>query len=123
MFDSNVDLSRMRPVDYPRLLTISLGTGAASLDSKKYSVKKANKWGIFSWLLNWGTTPLLDIFNQAGSDMVDFHISQIFQSLCSEHNYYLRIQVTSPNFITMFFSFLIMSFVNFFFWKMPRTIL
>ncbi|KAL1556530.1 patatin-like protein 2 [Salvia divinorum] len=96
MFDSNVDFFHTRPVDYPRLLTISLGTGAASIDDNRYSVKKAQKWGILDWLSYKGTTPLVEIFTQAGADMVDFHISQIFQALCSQDNY-LRIQNDTLN--------------------------
>lgn len=96
MFDNNVDFFRTRPVDYPRLLTISLGTGTASLDDKRYNVKGASKWGLLDWLSYKGTTPLVEIFTQAGADMVDFHISQIFQALGSQDNY-LRIQNDTLN--------------------------
>ncbi|KAH6773913.1 phospholipase A 2A [Perilla frutescens var. frutescens] len=96
MFDSDVDLFRTRPVDFPRLLTISLGTGTASFDDKRYNVKRASKWGILDWLSYKGTTPLVEIFTQAGADMVDFHISQIFQALASQDNY-LRIQNDTLN--------------------------
>lgn len=92
-----MDFFRTRPVDYPRLLTISLGTGTASMDDKRYSVKRASKWGILDWLSYKGTTPLVEIFTQAGADMVDFHISQIFQALGSQDNY-LRIQVRNTSF-------------------------
>jgi hypothetical protein len=34
----------------------------------------------------------VDVFTQASADMVDFHISTVFQALNSEENY-LRIQV------------------------------
>ncbi|KAG6407748.1 hypothetical protein SASPL_130745 [Salvia splendens] len=71
MFDSNIDFFHTRPVDYPRLLTISLGTGAASIDDNRYSVKKAKKWGILDWLSYKGTTPMVEIFTQAGADMND----------------------------------------------------
>lgn len=90
MFDSNVDFFRMKPIDYPRLLTISIGTGAARID-EKFDVKKAKKWGMVDWLLYGGTAPLLEIFSQASADMVDIHTSLIFQALQSENNY-LRIQ-------------------------------
>ncbi|KAL6577536.1 hypothetical protein OROMI_009864 [Orobanche minor] len=90
MFDSNIDFFRTRPIDYPRLLTLSIGTGAARID-EKYNTKLAAKWGMFDWLLYGGTTPLLEIFIQASADMVDYHTSLIFQSLQSEDNY-LRIQ-------------------------------
>ncbi|GFP83560.1 patatin-like protein 2 [Phtheirospermum japonicum] len=90
MFDSNIDFFRMRPIDYPRLLTLSVGTGAARIDAK-YNSKLAAKWGMLDWLLYGGTAPLLEIFSQASADMVDFHTSLIFQSLHSQDNY-LRIQ-------------------------------
>ncbi|KAH6816910.1 phospholipase A 2A [Perilla frutescens var. frutescens] len=96
MFNSNVDLFRTRPVDFPRLLTLSLGTGAASLNDRRYNVKRASKWGILSWLWYKGTRPLVEIFTQAGADMVDFHISQIFQALASQDTY-LRIQNDTLN--------------------------
>ncbi|XP_057777581.1 patatin-like protein 2 [Salvia miltiorrhiza] len=90
MFDSGVDYFRMRPVDYPRLLTISIGTGAARVD-EKFDIKRASKWGMVDWLLHGGMAPLLEIFSQASADMVDIHTSLIFQALQSQHNY-LRIQ-------------------------------
>ncbi|KAL7110771.1 hypothetical protein ACP275_05G047200 [Erythranthe tilingii] len=90
MFESNTDYFRMAPVDYPQLLTISIGTGAARVD-ERYNAKIASKWGIMDWLLHGGTTPLLEIFSQSSADMVDFHSSLLFQALYAEHNY-LRIQ-------------------------------
>ncbi|KAL8520764.1 hypothetical protein ACS0TY_011351 [Phlomoides rotata] len=85
-FDSNMeeDLN-------PRLLTISIGTGNATTDDKRYDIKRASKWGILDWLMHGGTSPLLEIFIQAGADMVDYHTSFIFQTLQSQDNY-LRIQ-------------------------------
>ncbi|XP_030961196.1 patatin-like protein 3 [Quercus lobata] len=38
-----------------------------------------------------GATPLLDVYGDASSDMVDFHVSTFFQALGSKKNY-LRIQ-------------------------------
>ncbi|KAK4423390.1 Patatin-like protein 2 [Sesamum alatum] len=90
MFDSNMELVGTRAAEYPRLLIVSVGTGAARVD-EKYSTKLAAKWGILDWLLYGGTAPLLEIFTQASADMVDFHTSLLFQSLYSEDNY-LRIQ-------------------------------
>ncbi|KAB1224259.1 Patatin-like protein 2 [Morella rubra] len=49
------------------------------------------KWGILSWLTHGGSTPLVDIFTQASADMVDVHLSVVFQALHSEQRY-LRIQ-------------------------------
>ncbi|KAK4478167.1 hypothetical protein RD792_017449, partial [Penstemon davidsonii] len=88
------DKKEMVAIDYPRLLTISIGTGTGSATingQKKYDTKLAAKWGILDWLTYKGTTPLLEIFTQASADMVDFHNSLIFQSLYCEDNY-LRIQ-------------------------------
>ncbi|KAL3623198.1 hypothetical protein CASFOL_032014 [Castilleja foliolosa] len=90
MMGSNIDFFRMRPVDYPRLLTLSVGTGAARIDAK-YNSKIVAKWGMLDWLFYGGTAPLLEIFSQASADMVDFHTSLVFQSFHSQDNY-LRIQ-------------------------------
>ncbi|KAL2545864.1 Patatin-like protein 2 [Forsythia ovata] len=90
MFDHKADLFQTKPMEYPRLLTISIGTGVARVD-EKYNSKLAARWGILNWLLYGGTTPLLEIFTQASADMVDFHISLVFQALFAEENY-LRIQ-------------------------------
>ncbi|CAA3028793.1 patatin 2 [Olea europaea subsp. europaea] len=90
MFDHNSDVFQTKPADYPRLLTLSVGTGVARVD-KKYNSKLAAKWGILNWLLYGGSTPLVEIFTQASADMVDFHNCLIFQALYSEENY-LRIQ-------------------------------
>lgn len=53
----------------------------------------AAKWGVLSWLLQGGSAPLVDIFTQAIADMVDFHVSGVFQALPSQ-DHYLRIQVS-----------------------------
>ena len=82
----------MSPLDYTRFLVISLGTGSAK-DEKKFTAKEAAKWrGLLNWLTNGGSTPIIDIFSQASADMVDLHLSVVFQTLNSEKNY-LRIQV------------------------------
>ncbi|KAL0302806.1 UNVERIFIED_CONTAM: Patatin-like protein 2 [Sesamum angustifolium] len=70
VFDSNRELLGRRGVELPRLLIVSVGTGAARVD-EKYNTKLAAKW--------------------ASADMVDFHTSLLFQALVSEDNY-LRIQ-------------------------------
>ncbi|CAI9115769.1 OLC1v1016761C1 [Oldenlandia corymbosa var. corymbosa] len=82
--------SKMHPLEYSRFIVLSLGTGTAK-EEGKYDANQAAKWGILGWLTNGGSTPLIDVFSQASSDMVDFHLSTIFQALQSEHNY-LRIQ-------------------------------
>ncbi|CAL5332369.1 unnamed protein product [Camellia sinensis] len=86
----SADYFAIKQMDYGRLLVISLGTGTQKA-GEKYSAIGAAKWGLMGWLTNGGSTPLIDVFTQASSDMVDFHLSVVFQALHSEKNY-LRIQ-------------------------------
>ncbi|KAA8546299.1 hypothetical protein F0562_002962 [Nyssa sinensis] len=90
IFDENPDFFPIKPMDYGRFLVISIGTGSSKTE-QKYNAKRAAKWGVLGWLLHRGSTPLVDVFSQASADMVDFHISVVFQALHSEDNY-LRIQ-------------------------------
>ncbi|XP_078441178.1 patatin-like protein 2 [Wolffia australiana] len=76
-------------VNFAKVVLISLGTGTSH--STKYDALAAAKWGMTGWLLNQGSSPLIDVFTQASVDMVDLHIASIFQNLHSEENY-LRIQ-------------------------------
>ena len=78
-------------MDYGRLLVISIGTGA-SKEVKPYNAKMESKWGIFGWMIQNGSTPMVDVFTQASGDMVDNHISVFFQAVHSQNNY-IRIQV------------------------------
>ena len=78
-------------MDFGRFLVISIGTGSPKSE-QKYNAEMAAKWGVLGWLLHGGSTPLVDVFIQASADMVDFHISMVFQAPHSEENY-LRIQV------------------------------
>ncbi|KAJ9186703.1 hypothetical protein P3X46_002248 [Hevea brasiliensis] len=80
----------IKPTDYNRFLVLSLGTGSPKCE-EKYRADDAAKWGLLGWLNSEHSTPLVDIFMQASSDMVDFHISTVFKSLHSEDNY-IRIQ-------------------------------
>lgn len=82
-------------VDYGSFLVISLGTGSAKEESK-FDAKMASKWGMFGWLYNGGSNPLLDAFTQASADMVDIHTNLLFKTLLCEKNY-LRIEVRTPN--------------------------
>ncbi|KAK1263226.1 Patatin-2-Kuras 2 [Acorus gramineus] len=86
----NPDFFPYRPMDYRKFLVISLGTGSAKLE-ERYSSARARKWGVFGWLLSGGSTPLVDVFLQSSGDMVDIHISTVFQALHTKSNY-LRIQ-------------------------------
>ncbi|KAI4389555.1 hypothetical protein MLD38_001770 [Melastoma candidum] len=83
------DFFNIKPLDYARFLIISLGTGTRKAEGK-YTALQAAKWGLMGWLTD-GGTPLLDVFTHAPSDMVDFHLSVMFQALQCEDNY-LRIQ-------------------------------
>lgn len=87
----NADFPSMKPMEYNRFLVLSLGTGTAK-NEHKYNADEAAKWNILGWLINGGSSPIVDVFTEASSDMVDFHLSTIFQSLESADNY-LRIQV------------------------------
>ncbi|XP_047336451.1 patatin-like protein 2 [Impatiens glandulifera] len=90
IFAANQDFFPIKPMDFGRFLVISLGTGSAKIE-EKYNGKMAAKWGLMSWLLNDGSTPLIDVFSQSSADIVDLHLSVLFQALHSEDKY-LRIQ-------------------------------
>lgn len=85
------DFFPIKPTDYRRFLVISLGSGSEK-EEGKYGATSAAKWGVLGWLTSGGGTPLVDTFMQASSDMVDYHLSSVFQALHIEDNY-LRIQV------------------------------
>ncbi|KAI8002083.1 Patatin-like protein 2 [Camellia lanceoleosa] len=84
------DYFAIKKMDYGRLLVISLGTGSPEAN-EKYNADESAKWGLLGWLTSGGSTPLVDVFSQASSDMVDYHLNVVFQALHSEKNY-LRIQ-------------------------------
>ncbi|XP_022144334.1 patatin-like protein 2 [Momordica charantia] len=86
----NPDFFAIKPMDYKRFLVISLGTGAPKAEMK-YTSEHAAEWGMLDWLTSGGSTPIIDVFSQASSDMVDLHLSVVFQALNSQQNY-LRIQ-------------------------------
>ncbi|TYH17733.1 hypothetical protein ES288_A05G214200v1 [Gossypium darwinii] len=86
----NPEFFPIKPTDYARFLVVSLGTGSPKSEGK-YHANMTAKWGVLGWLTSEHSTPLVDIFMQASSDMVDFHIATVFQALQSE-NSYLRIQ-------------------------------
>ncbi|CAH1449495.1 unnamed protein product [Lactuca virosa] len=87
----NSDFHVPQTLEYRRFLVISIGTGECK-KKWKYSAKEASKWGLLGWWFNAnGSTPLLDIFTQSSTDMVDIHLSVVFKALDVEQNY-LRIQ-------------------------------
>uniref|UniRef100_A0A251VGF1 Putative acyl transferase/acyl hydrolase/lysophospholipase n=1 Tax=Helianthus annuus TaxID=4232 RepID=A0A251VGF1_HELAN len=84
------DFFPIKPLEYGRFLVLSLGTGSQKFQ-EKYDATKSSSWGILGWLAGGGSTPLVDVFTQASGDMVDYHISTVFEALHSIENY-LRIQ-------------------------------
>ncbi|TVU05539.1 hypothetical protein EJB05_48705, partial [Eragrostis curvula] len=86
----NQDFFPIKPADYGKFLVLSLGTGTAKIE-EKYDAVQSGKWGVLGWLYNKGNTPLIDSFSHASFDIVDIHISVLFQALHSDKGY-LRIQ-------------------------------
>ncbi|TYJ42582.1 hypothetical protein E1A91_A03G098600v1 [Gossypium mustelinum] len=84
------DFFHIKPNDYARFQVLSLGTGSQNPE-EKYPAHKAAKWGVLGWLTSEHSSPLIDVFMQASTDMVDFHLASVFRALHSEHSY-LRIQ-------------------------------
>ncbi|KAK1422020.1 hypothetical protein QVD17_24858 [Tagetes erecta] len=76
--------------DAKRILVLSLGTGMQMFNDL-YTAQKAAKWGWLSWIFTNGTAPILHIYGDAISDMVDIHVSTLFRASRVEQNY-LRIQ-------------------------------
>ncbi|XP_074570180.1 patatin-like protein 2 [Curcuma longa] len=91
ILQSNTDFESYEPVDYSRLLVISIGTGTGKQAQKNYTAQMSSRWGLLGWLYNGGNTPLIDIFSGASSDLVDIYTAHVFQAHDSE-NRYLRIQ-------------------------------
>ncbi|KAI3462770.1 hypothetical protein Pfo_019433 [Paulownia fortunei] len=81
---------KMEPLDSNKILVLSLGTGIPK-HAEKYTADSAAGWGLLGWVYKKGNTPLMDVFGDASSDMVDIHVSTLFQSLHTKKNY-LRIQ-------------------------------
>ncbi|XP_052620473.1 patatin-like protein 2 [Lactuca sativa] len=90
VFSKHPDFFPVKPTDYGRFLLISIGTGATKI-TNQYNAKMASHWGVLSWLVHSGSTPIIDVFTQASGDMVDGHLSVFFQAVHSQENYF-RIQ-------------------------------
>ncbi|KAL9453060.1 hypothetical protein AB3S75_008788 [Citrus x aurantiifolia] len=86
----NAEFDDIKPIDSGQMLVLSLGTGEAKR-ATYYSARNASKWGRLKWAYNGGRAPMLDVFLDASSDMVDFHVSAFFQSSNCKASY-LRIQ-------------------------------
>ncbi|KAK9289095.1 hypothetical protein L1049_017566 [Liquidambar formosana] len=74
------------PMNGQKMLVLSLGTGTAK-DKGRYNAATASKWGLLDWVFNDGATPLIDIFQDASSDLVDYHVTTVFKAFHSEKNY------------------------------------
>ncbi|CAK9875530.1 unnamed protein product [Sphagnum jensenii] len=74
--------------NFSDLLVLSLGTGSSPTP---YSAKDAAKWGALKWVLNNGSSPLINSAFAASADMVDYNLSIMFHAHDSRQNY-LRIQ-------------------------------
>ncbi|KAK0606045.1 hypothetical protein LWI29_033550 [Acer saccharum] len=61
---------------------------------QKYNAATASEWGLLNWVYDNGKMPLLDVYCDASSDTVDFHVSSLFQCFGTQGNY-LRIQEDS----------------------------
>ncbi|XP_055803492.1 patatin-like protein 3 [Solanum dulcamara] len=85
-----VEYEDMKSLDCKKMLVLSLGTGTGK-NKEKYNAATASKWGLLGWMYNHGASPLLDIYSDAITDIVDIHVSAMFQSLHNQKNY-LRIQ-------------------------------
>ncbi|XP_047311593.1 patatin-like protein 2 [Impatiens glandulifera] len=87
-------LENREKVGISRMLVLSLGTGEAKME-QRFSADQVSNWGIFSWIINMkGSSPIIDCFSAASSDMVDIHVSTLFQAVHAQDNY-LRIQEDS----------------------------
>ncbi|KAJ8546139.1 hypothetical protein K7X08_018722 [Anisodus acutangulus] len=86
----NFQYEDMENMDCKKMLVLSLGTGTGKHE-EKYNATMASRWGMLGWVFNNGATPLIDVYGDASADMVDIHVSTMFQTLGSEKNY-IRIQ-------------------------------
>jgi hypothetical protein len=94
VIDGNPDFFSINPMDFHRFLVISIGTGSEKKE-QPYDADKAAKWGsLFGWLHQGDSVPLVDVFQQASADMVDYHISVVFRTLNCKSKNYIRIQVS-----------------------------
>ena len=71
------------------MIIISLGTGSIK---KGYLHGKARKWGAIGWI-----KPLINIMMSASSEVVDYHLKRIFESLPGPDSIcYIRFQLDLP---------------------------
>jgi hypothetical protein len=93
ILNENPDFFKQSPNERKQFLIISIGTGTTK-NEEKFNAEIAAKWGKLGWILQIPSfsTPIIDVFSQAGGDMVDFHLSTVTHVLHSRDTY-LRIQV------------------------------
>lgn len=84
------EFPKAEPLDYRKYLVISLGTGLPEHDIM-FDARNVAKWGIFRWLVDKDTMPLLNMFFHASSDMADTLVADLFQAIGCSHQL-LRIQ-------------------------------
>ncbi|RDY06347.1 Patatin-like protein 2, partial [Mucuna pruriens] len=88
--NENANFFSINPMEYGRLLIISLGTGIPK-NEQKLNAEMATKWNIFNWLIHSGSSPLINVFTLSSVEMVDIHLASFIQTFHSQNNY-LRIQ-------------------------------
>ncbi|PHT82184.1 hypothetical protein T459_15199 [Capsicum annuum] len=62
--NKNPNFSSEKPTNYENSLVIFIGTGSAKFEHK-YDAKSASKRGVFGWLLNGSSNPIIDAFADA----------------------------------------------------------
>ncbi|KAM3214704.1 hypothetical protein ACQJBY_066941 [Aegilops geniculata] len=88
----NMNFFPVKSAEYGKFMVLSLGTGTAKVE-EKFDASMCSKWGLLGWLYKGGTTPIIDSFSQASTDLVDIQASVLFQVLhCDYDRRYLRIQ-------------------------------
>ncbi|XP_009763127.1 patatin-like protein 2 [Nicotiana sylvestris] len=84
--------SSNRAIDDVTFVILSLGTGSAK-GVLKLDVDDGKTWGLVNWFLGPGdSTPLIDVFESALSDMADIYTSMFLHGTPSNDTY-LRIQI------------------------------
>ncbi|KAI0495275.1 hypothetical protein KFK09_025425 [Dendrobium nobile] len=91
IFQQRENYFETEPAEYKNFRVLSLGTGLAK-QHKYHSAKEVAKWGMLRWLCNcFVDMPIINIYSEASTDMVDIMLSVLFKSLEKEGKY-LRIQ-------------------------------
>ncbi|XP_024026054.1 patatin-like protein 3, partial [Morus notabilis] len=75
------------PVDYTKVLVISLGTGS-NKTQQKYNAKLSASWGPISWIYYNGSSPIIDAFSESSVDTVNYYNCVFFDAAGCESNYF-----------------------------------